>query len=93
MRGTAQHEPPNPLPAIERGWQEYVENVLHPDVDEYALTMAKLGYYAGAAHAVSLLLSDQPETWPETVDAVATEVLDETDRLLLEAVSRPEDRP
>lgn len=92
MHDIAEHAPP-PLPAMERGWQEYAAQALGPTTDERTVTLVHLGFYAGAVHAVGLLLSKEPETWPEMVDAMATEVLDETDRLLLEAVSRPEDRP
>jgi hypothetical protein len=71
--------------AIERGWREYNATVLPSAEDEGVRFLARLAYYAGAAHALGQLSADDEEGWAPIVAALAFEVMNETDKLVLAA--------
>lgn len=90
MRRPAQSAPsPLPARAIERGWLEYADVVgraasvaTTPDA---VLTLLRLAFFGGAAHALGELQARCENVWPRTVEALASEMLDDADRLVLEA--------
>jgi hypothetical protein len=79
---------PRALGAIVRGWAVYAEDVLSADSCEHTTALIRLGYYAGAATAIAEVMAASPDKRQETAEALAAEILDETDRAVLAVVLR-----
>jgi len=68
---------------IDAGWREYAETVVSRTENDGVRLLIQLGYYGGAAQALGMLTPENTADWPEIVAALALEVCDATDRLLL----------
>jgi hypothetical protein len=82
MESVPKKRPTTPADALERGWREYAATVLAYVPDERDDPLARMTYFAGAAHTIGLVLGGDPATWQSTLEALGAEVSADADRLV-----------
>lgn len=78
-------DPPAPPGLIAREWAIYAAQVLPSDTSERGAALVRLGYYAGAASALSAILNAPTDDMEAAALTLSVEILEAVDRDLIEA--------